>query len=63
MSLIQLVLTLVIVGFSLWVINTYIPMNGNIKNILNVVVIVVVILYLLRGFGALDSVFGLRIGR
>ncbi|GAB1483564.1 hypothetical protein MASR2M78_23800 [Treponema sp.] len=63
MPLIQLVVTLVVVGVILWLINTYIPMANSIKTILNVVVVIVVVLYLLNVFGILSSVTGLRIGR
>ncbi len=51
MSLIAVVLTLIVVGVVLWLINTYIPMAGSIKSILNVVVVIAVILWLLYGFG------------
>ena len=47
MPLIQLVITLVVVGMILWVINSYIPMQATIKRILNAVVIIVVVLWLL----------------
>jgi hypothetical protein len=62
MTLISLVVTLVVVGVILWLINNYIPMDGNIKKILNVVVILVVILWLLTAFGLLGSISGMRIG-
>ena len=51
MSLITIVLVLIVVGFLLWLINTYIPMAGPIKTILNVVVIIAVIVWLLNVFG------------
>lgn len=62
MSLIQLIITLVVVGVILWVINTYIPMQANIKKILNVVVVIAVILFLLNAFGVLGSTSAIRIG-
>jgi len=62
MPLIQLVITLVIVGVVLWLINSYIPMQATIKKILNVVVIIVVILWLLNVFGILGPMSGMRIG-
>jgi len=55
MSLINLVITLVVVGVGLWAINAYIPMDRKIKSILNVVVVIIVILWLLRGFGLLGT--------
>ncbi|MFZ1829511.1 MAG: Thivi_2564 family membrane protein [Candidatus Competibacteraceae bacterium] len=62
MPLIQLIVALVVVGVALWLINNYIPMDGNIKKILNVVVIIVVILWLLSAFGVLGSMSGMRVG-
>ena len=55
MPLINVVLTLVVVGIVLFLINTYIPMQATIKKILNVVVVIVVILWLLYGFGVLNN--------
>ena len=55
MPLGNLIVTLVIVGVLLWAINTFIPMEGNIKKILNVVVIIAVVLWLLSAFGILSS--------
>ncbi|MDB6113277.1 MAG: hypothetical protein JWQ83_925 [Lacunisphaera sp.] len=55
MPLINVVLTLIVVGVILWLINTYIPMQGTIKKILNFVVVVVVILWLLYGFGVING--------
>jgi len=61
MPLITLVLTLVIVGVALWLINNYVPMDGKIKTILNVVVVIVVVLWLLSVFGVLGSLSSLRV--
>ncbi len=63
MPLIQLVIVLVVVGVILWVINSYIPMQGTIKKILNVVVIIAVILWLLSVFGLIGNLSTIRIGR
>jgi hypothetical protein len=61
MSLIGLVLTLVVVGVLLWLLNNYIPMDGKIKTILNVVVVIVVVIWLLQAFGLLGSLQNIRI--
>ena len=61
MPLLTILLVLIVVGVVLWLINTYIPMDRKIKNILNVVVVIVVILWLLKAFGLLDSLKGIRI--
>jgi hypothetical protein len=62
MPLINLVVILIVVGVLLWLVNTYIPMDRRIKNILNIVVVVVVVLWLLQVFGILGSLGGIRIG-
>ncbi|MEI4197773.1 Thivi_2564 family membrane protein [Roseovarius sp. E0-M6] len=62
MSLINLVITLLVVGVGLWAINTYVPMDRKIKQILNVVVVILVILWLLRGFGLLGGVGDIGFG-
>ncbi len=56
MSLISLVIVLVLVGVVLWLINSFVPMQGTIKRILNVVVVIVVIFWLLSAFGIIDSI-------
>ena len=63
MPLVQLIIVLVVVGVVLWLVNSYIPMQSTIKNILNVVVIIAVVLWLLSAFGVLGSLSGIRIGR
>ena len=63
MPLINLVIVLLVVGVLLWVVNTYIPMDRKIKNILNIVVVIVVVLWLLQVFGVLGSLDNVRIGR
>jgi hypothetical protein len=62
MSLIGLILTLVVVGVLLWLLNNYIPMDGKIKGILNAVVVIVVVIWLLQAFGILGSLQKIRIG-
>jgi hypothetical protein len=42
---------LIVVGVGLWLINTYIPMAGSIKTILNVVVVVAVSIWVLQAAG------------
>ena len=61
MSLIGLVITLVVVGVLLWLLNNYVPMDGKIKSILNVVVVIVVVIWLLQAFGFLGSLQNIRI--
>jgi hypothetical protein len=62
MPLITLIVTLVVVGLILWLINNYLPMDHKIKKILNVVVVIIVILWLLSVFGLLAPLSSMQIG-
>jgi len=62
MPLLNVIVVLIVVGVLLWLVNTYIPMQGTIKSILNAVVVIVVVLWLLQGFGLLGDLGGIRIG-
>jgi bacteriorhodopsin len=53
MQMISLVVTLIVVGVLLWLVNTYIPMDSKIKKILNAVVVICVVIWLLYAFGIL----------
>jgi hypothetical protein len=55
MPLINVVVVLIVVGVLLWLVNTYIPMDGKIKSILNGVVVIAVVLWLLFGFGIIGN--------
>jgi protein-S-isoprenylcysteine O-methyltransferase Ste14 len=58
MSLVGIVTTLIAVGVLLWLVNTFIPMEGKIRKIQNIVVAVAVILWLLGVFGVFDHLRG-----
>lgn len=61
MPLLTIVIVLIVVGVILWLINSYIPMDRKIKNILNVVVVIVVVIWLLKVFGIWSSMNNLRV--
>lgn len=61
MSLISLAVTLIVIGVLLWLVNTYLPMDGKIKKILNVVVVICVVVWLLVAFGVLDRSGDIRV--
>jgi predicted membrane protein len=50
-TLLSLILTIVVVGVVLWLINTYVPMQSTVKSILNIVVVIVLVVWLLNAFG------------
>ena len=58
-----LIITLIVIGILLYVINTYIPMDEKIKNILNIVVVLIVIFWLLNIFGILNYVGNVSVPR
>jgi len=63
MSLIDVAITLIVVGVLLWLVNTYIPMDAKIKRILNAVVVIIVVLWLLQSFGLLSGFGNFHIGK
>jgi hypothetical protein len=63
MPLIPVVITLCVVGLLLFLVNRYIPMQGQIKGILNGVVVIVVALWLLKVFGLFDYIYQFRVGK
>lgn len=62
MSLLSIVITLIVVGVLLWLVNAYIPMDGKIKQILNIVVVIAVVIWLLSAFGVLGNMRAVRVG-
>jgi hypothetical protein len=63
MPLLNVVIVLIVVGVLLWLVNTYIPMQATIKKILNAVVVIAVVLWLLNGFGLLEPLLNIHIGK
>jgi len=62
MPLVTVVVALAIVGLLLWLVNHYIPMQSQIKGILNGVVVIAVILWLLKVFGLFGYLTQFRVG-
>jgi hypothetical protein len=60
--LVTAVITLVVVGLLLWLVNNYIPMQSQIKGILNGVVVIVVVLWLMGLFGLFGYISQFRVG-
>ena len=61
MPLLSVLLVLIIVGVLLWLVNTYIPMDHKIKNILNIVVVVIVVIWLLKVFGLFSYLMNIQV--
>ncbi len=63
MSLISLIVILIVIGVLLGLVNSYIPMDGKIKSILNGVVVICVVVWLLFAFGILNHSSDIRVPR
>lgn len=61
MSLISFIIVLIVVGVLLWLANTYIPMDGKIKQVINVVVIIAVVIWCLSAFGVLSDMHTIQV--
>ncbi len=61
MPLINLVVTLIVIGVLLWLVNTYIPMDGKIKRLLNIVVVICVVVWLLYAFGIINHTGDIKV--
>jgi hypothetical protein len=62
MPLVTVVITLGVVGLLLWLVNRFIPMQGQIKGILNGVVVIAVVLWLMKIFGLFEYLSQFRVG-
>ncbi len=61
MTLLEIVITLAIIGAALWALNTFVPIAAPIKKILNIVVVTIVCLWLLQTLGIIDHFKGIRL--
>ena len=61
--MLNLVITLIVIGVLMWLVNTYIPLDPTIKRIINIVVVVCVVLWLLAVFGVLGAISGVGVPR
>ncbi len=55
MPLLTIIIVILVVGVLLYLVNTYLPMDRKIKNILNAVVVIILVIWLLKVFGLLSS--------
>jgi hypothetical protein len=61
MSLVKIILVLIVIGASLWTVNTYVPMTNTVKAVINTVLVGLLGFWLLQTFGVFDSFKGLRL--
>jgi hypothetical protein len=62
MPLMPILLTLIVIGVLLWLVNSFIPMAASIKSLLNAVVVICTVFWLLNVFGLFHSLPRIRIG-
>jgi len=60
MAIIPVLVTLVVLGLCLYLIETYVPMSPPITTVIRVVVVVLLVLWLLQTFGIVGPVVHLR---
>ena len=63
MPLMQIVIALIVVGVLLWLVNSFIPMAGSIKSILNALVVICVVVWLLNAFGLMHYITNFHLNR
>lgn len=54
--MLHIIIVLIVIGFLMWLANTYIPMQDSIRKILNIAVVILVVLWLLSVFGIFSGV-------
>ncbi len=62
MGLIELLLTIALVGLFVWALTTLIPMPAQFKNAIYVVCVVALVLYVLSAFGMLHRFHDIKLG-
>jgi len=62
MPLIQIVITLIVVGVLMWLVNRFIPMQSTIKGILNGLVTILVVIWLVNVFGLMHYITRFHVG-
>lgn len=61
MPILTILIVLIVAGVALWLINSYIPMDRKVKNILNIVVVIIIVIWLLKVFGIWGSLNNITI--
>jgi len=61
MPLLSILIAIIVVGVLLWIINSFIPMDRNIKQIFNIVVVIALIIWLLKVFGLFTYLMNINV--
>ncbi len=63
MPLTTVLMTIIAAGLLLWIVNRFIPMQAQIKSILNGLVVMVLVLWIANLYGVFDHLHQFRVGR
>lgn len=63
MPLTTVIITIVAIGVLMWLVNRFIPMQGQIKSILNGVVVIVLVLWIANLYGLFSHLSQFHVGR
>ena len=63
MPLTTVLITIVAAGLLLWLVNRFIPMQAQVKSILNGLVVLVLVLWIANLYGVFDHLHQFRVGR
>jgi len=63
MPLTTVIITIIAVGLLLWLVNRFIPMQEQVKSILNGLVVIVLILWIANLYGLFDHLRQFHVGR
>jgi len=63
MPLTTFIMTIVAVGVLLWLVNRFIPMQGQVKSILNAVVVIALVVWIANLYGLFGHLNTFRVGR
>jgi hypothetical protein len=59
--MLHLIIVIIVIGVLLWLVNTYLPMDAKVLQILNIVVIIALVLWLLETFGVFSGISSARL--
>jgi len=63
MPLMNVILTIIAAGVLLWLVNRFIPMQGQIKSLLNGLVVIVLVIWIANLYGLFQHLNQFRVGR
>jgi len=60
MPIVSILVTLIVIGVIMWLVNTYIPMPQPVKTVINIVIVLMLCLWLLNVFGLTNYTIPVR---